>query len=419
MRTVRTIAAGLATVAMLMVDTVAATAQSTLPADAAVTVDPLPGVTLQTEQVETGVLRVVNDGVRDLSRPTGGDYDPQSVPTNLVAGLDGSVWIMGPDEFYRIGDPHTYPASEETPNGHGQKAGVAPDGTLWALVGSTLQSFDAGTWTGRKEKVDGFDMQPDGTVWASSADGLVRIGAGTSPALGGAQGAADFWVSPVVHDFFAQTYPGSGGAPEIEVLVLTDPRPESVRARFGHRPECPGCDLSMNLSASGGGASGPAGKLPVQLGYVDMDAHGGYWLYQQVDLPLAGPGFADSAPPTRTLPFLVHVAGGPMTVYAEEEGVPVMGNFDGGYGVLKAAPDGSVWMTPRADPSESGACDGLAHFDGTTWTRYLHGRCVYGLDVAPDGTVWVQAGEWDQVTPPRPMEIYVIPPRALVAVVTE
>ena len=38
-----------------------------------------------------------------------------------------------------------------------------------------------------------------------------------------------------------------------------------------------------------------------------------------------------------------------------------------------------------------GSCGGLANFDGTTWTRYLPGRCVFAFDISPDGTVWLQA----------------------------
>ena len=56
--------------------------------------------------------------------------------------------------------------------------------------------------------------------------------------------------------------------------------------------------------------------------------------------------------------------------------------------LLDIAPDGTVWVNASAAPLE---CDGVASFDGTTWTRYLRGRCVHDLDIAHDGMVWVRA----------------------------
>ena len=46
-----------------------------------------------TEEVEPGVYRVVNDGVRDLALTFEEGLD--SLPgTNVIAGLDGSVWVQ-------------------------------------------------------------------------------------------------------------------------------------------------------------------------------------------------------------------------------------------------------------------------------------------------------------------------------------
>jgi hypothetical protein len=83
---------------------------------AAVTTSPSPMTTDEllsgfvTEEVEPGVLRVVNDGVRDLTRSP----DPERGQTewgNIVAGLDGSVWVVLDDGFYRLGGvgTHEYP----------------------------------------------------------------------------------------------------------------------------------------------------------------------------------------------------------------------------------------------------------------------------------------------------------------------
>ena len=37
-------------------------------------------------------------------------------------------------------------------------------------------------------------------------------------------------------------------------------------------------------------------------------------------------------------------------------------------------------------------CDGLARFDGETLDRLLPDQCI-SIDIAPDGSVWVLAGE--------------------------
>src|SRR3954452_15085411 len=79
---------------------------------------------------------------------------------------------------------------------------------------------------------------------------------------------------------------------------------------------------------------------------------------------------------------------------ANDEGVPAMGRCFHVPRFLRAAPDGSVWRTPGDGPEPleraPWGCNGLARFDGTTWSRYLAGTCIYSLDVAPDGTAWAQ-----------------------------
>ena len=60
--------------------------------------DIVPGVDLVTEEVEPGVLRVVSDGVRELSAPANRDEG------KVVVAPDGNVWVFGTDGFYRLGD---------------------------------------------------------------------------------------------------------------------------------------------------------------------------------------------------------------------------------------------------------------------------------------------------------------------------
>jgi hypothetical protein len=105
--------------------------------DAGTTIDAdlLPGVDLVTAEVEPGVYRVLSDGVRDLSREAddGDAWLGGVLDGGIVAGLDGSVWWLGPEGFLRLGDQttHTWPVD-------GQAIGwlasndfaVALDGTL-------------------------------------------------------------------------------------------------------------------------------------------------------------------------------------------------------------------------------------------------------------------------------------------------
>jgi hypothetical protein len=338
---------------------------------------PITGLLAQlvTEEVEPGVLRVVNDGYRDVSlglysAPVSWDSSRRS---NVVAGQDGSVWLFGVDEWYRVGEPATYPVTDETPNGDGRMAQVTPDGTLWTLVESdgnvfALVSFEDGSWTVRHESLDWFDLEPDGTVWVSTRNGIGRLrDASRTPEYGNWETDAEqFWVSPVA--------PPAGSGDEVEVLV------------WGGCQDCP--LVRWGLPEDGEPHGDVAVTLPAAILGVDMDGHGNVWLYQTLDVPGAGTWTGEGDPAMRTTHYLVHmpwesvVSGESVTVYTDDQGVPELRND------MRAAPDGSVWLTPT---NESTGCGGLANFDGTTWTRYLSGRCVVAFDVTPDGTVWLQA----------------------------
>ena len=376
-----------------------ASAYRTTPPDATTRSDLLPGVDLVTEEVERGVLRLVNDGHRDLTvmltpvpGPGRNPEDARRAATNLVAGLDGSVWVFGPDESYRVGQRATYPATEDSPSFPWQKAEVDPGGRLWTLVGSdaetsALRSFGGGSWQTERDDVVAFDLEQDGTVWVNADDRFIRLRDGwQTPQF--ARDVEDFWLSPVMH---GTQVPGD----EIEVLVQT-------------REMCLECGLAVWLLQEDGDThGGPAGMVPAQLDAVDMDEDGDWWIYQHLDVPLPGPGVTETVAPTRTLEYVVHVTGPTFTVYSDAEGVPKLGGWGSGV-VFRAARDGSVWLTPSA-------CDGLARFDGEVWLRYLSGRCVYGFDFGPDGTVWVQAasphGQGESAEPePFPVDTFVIRP---------
>jgi hypothetical protein len=361
--------------------------------------DLLPGVDLVTEEVEPGVLRIVSDGHRDITRPVVGEHHHASLyRSNLAAGLDDSVWIFGPDSFFRLGDPRSHPSDRRTPAFLGTPTEVGADGVVW-VVGRTgsgqdtpLRSFDGEGGQDRLEDVLAFDVATDGTVWANTPSGLQRLGPdgwvrvadmlflGGQPLGSRSDGDDRFWVSPVVHESFKRDYGPSNA--EFEILTWQ-----------GHCfPGDVDCHVGLTLIGLASDSGPAGGNLPADIRRVDMGDGGDWWILQRLDVPLAGPGHAGTGPRTRTIDYLVHVEGGPMTIYTNDEGVPEMTSFyDWGPGFLSAAPDGSVWLTPGGGPGIWG-CDGLANFDGQTWTRYLLGTCIYALDVAPDGTAWVQGG---------------------------
>ncbi len=92
---------------------------------------------------------------------------------------------------------------------------------------------------------------------------------------------------------------------------------------------------------------------------------------------------------------LARFDGSGWTVFTEADGVgrwgaPRVHTFGGpaDFVQIAVAPDGSAWVNAAND---QGGCDGLARFDGQTWTPYLAGRCISDFDIAPDGSVWVVA----------------------------
>ncbi len=147
-------------------------------APAAVTASPSPMTTeellsgMVTEEVQPGVLRVVNDGVRDLASVEADD---------IVAGDDGGIWLRAEYENLRLGSD----GSHQRPLGLGPEDHVfevATDGTMWAIpnypgypmlrVGAGFRSTDGEVWTSQPcpGACYGVTVAPDGTVWASWRD---------------------------------------------------------------------------------------------------------------------------------------------------------------------------------------------------------------------------------------------------------
>jgi hypothetical protein len=339
-------------------------------------------VSLVTEEVESGVLRIINDGVRDLARPTGiRDYDVYD--SAIAAGRDGSVWVFSRDRFFRLGDEaeHAWDGARFI---FSMAPSVAPDGTPWWLDGEVLRSFDGKRWRVELRRANGFHMWPDGTMWTRDRRGHLLRGDGTSwtdvhAELGNGDPDAwpgRLWVSPRIDESLADDLDVSD--PAFEVLY------DGTRNHNG---------LSIQFIGSDGSDShGPAGAVQADIRHVDMADAGDWWIYQTLEVPLAG---SASSGNTTRIHYLVHVKDGYPRVYTDDDGVPETGPTNEGKGLMEAGPGDRVWMSVGAHAGTHEECDGVVSFDGATWQRFLRGACVYDLDVAQDGSVWVQAGRAD------------------------
>ena len=152
----------------------------------AVRSDLLPSVDLEVEEVESGIFRVINDGVRDLTWTTseGSPGWPYSLlGGEVVVSADGSVWnmVVVPDDrqvLYRLGDAESETTTPQFIYGSSVAADTA--GRLWALADdgrrATIQSVDGGAWTVQRnlprkrcsgsDGLEGLVAASGGEVWA-------------------------------------------------------------------------------------------------------------------------------------------------------------------------------------------------------------------------------------------------------------
>ena len=346
--------------------------------------DLLSGVDLSVDELEPGVYRVVSDGVRDLVDP----YDPadERKHNNLVAGQDGSVWILDRDRFYRIGAADTYPSVLQTRLDplSAPRPYVDPDGTLWVMAGpwwdvpraelGRLFAFADGEWQVRHEGVAAFALQPDGTVWAmrdflrerdDDYSTLERLDPdGWTVFEVGEPETVELWVGPGT-----------------QLSIDQDDVPEMV------------VDHLVKRDSGGGVWVGFEGNTPLwealgdDVAFVDIGAGGDAWAYTEASVPVTG----DGERTTEIVPYLISgsVDTGVAATYGPEHGVPLAADMvEGPDSMLRVDPAGRVWMVPERPDY---ACDGIASFDGERWTRHLRGLCIRAFDFSPNGATWVRA----------------------------
>jgi hypothetical protein len=386
------------------------TQQDDQTAPAAVTESPPPTTTedllsgMVAEEVEPGVHRIVNDGVRDLAQP----FLRTSSGAAVLVDDAGAVWrstYIGDDflrrRYVRIGTeqevvvgPYDADYADRPFAALAFMAGV--DGRLSTAQSDWLDWLDREPNVREDFRLDGdvsIGAQDDGTVWLfeSGDGGLVRL----SP-----DGVPENMNWRRVHDGYASDLMVT---PDGEVWLLGSPEwgdtsyDALLRFDGSHWEDVPA----------------PDEVLPADAGVrFDVGADGTLWTTADA-----------GSPPHR---HLARYDGADWTIFGEAEGVrPWGGQRVGVYGapidMLRVAPDGSTWVNvAHPDPGPDDLlCDGLGRFDGLTWASYLPGRCILDYDFAPGGAVWVVAeneGSPDEYTAPdSPVHTYIITPEALAA----
>jgi hypothetical protein len=383
-RSVRLLLVGLSLAALLVALAGGALLVGSRPVDP--DADPLAGWV--TEEVAPGVVRVVDDGIRDLA-PVGRAQDHE-----LSIGADGSVWVGSKGALRRLGDgatqPASYPPSDDPDSSYVKDLRVSADGLPWAAGSGGVHRFDGESWERLDSRRSRLDSAPDGTVWSAWpwSDPHEQTAGVSRFTPSGWEGhpidvdlAGTIGVDPgVIEGLHVK---GFRVAPDGAVWVGV--------AVFCHEDCGPGPKSIAHLLLRFGGRAW-AVIDPMGVGsYFDMDhfdigADGTAWVY--LDL---GP-YDD--------PRLARLSDGAWTVYSSDDGVTPIGIRGEAEGYLEVDADGTAWMHQMMDGP--GRCRGVRSFDGTTWHRYLEGVCVVDLDIAPDGTIWVVGArdpEWGDIRP--------------------
>ena len=358
-------------------------------APATVTDSPSPKTTeallsgMVTEEVEPGVFRVINDGIRDLSLPTP-DWGAASFAVDVAP--DGSVWLsangVGQDLF-RLGEERVF----EGPTAFPVYREVAPDGSLWAIGdypdNRSIFSFDGEEWTVRAtttaDFISALAIGPDGTIWVVGVDGHKhcpdiedRDCSGT--VLLRLEGDGSLTT---IEDW-ADVQAGDASPTQLAVSPDGDVWLAGTRG------------VLLRFDGEGWEAvPGPEGWDPAEIGrYLDVGPDGALWV--QADT-MGGLARFDDPGWTTFMP-----ADGPMQGWGEQ-GWTTMD-------LLEVASDGSLWL--NGGPPGTGC--GMTHYHDMTWTSYLVGSCIEDFAIAPDGSVWLGAADTAGL-----LDLYVITPEAV------
>lgn len=338
------------------------------------TIDRLLSVA-ETEEVEPGVLRVVDDGVRDLASADN---------FGMVTGGDGGIWLLSKEGFLRVATEGTH----EWPTGRTGSVSdfeVTPDGTVWTVQAdeddlSAVQSFDGQHWTSHEPTSDtrAVAIAIDGTVWAMWQDPgseMVTLGY----LAGGDRRSIGEWPESELYggDLYLTGADEAWliGAPEYRV---GKPRPYRL------------VDGALQQ------------QYEDTVVAADVGSDGTVWFVSLNELIRLDGTAGGADPEPWALPEAMTAEWGSASGWTFLPG-----------DAFRAAPDGGVWFALRAasgPPLSEELCGGIARFDGTTWLGpYLPGLCVESIELAADGSVWLlaQAAESDGL-----VELFVVTPEA-------
>lgn len=303
------------------------------------------------EEVEPGVVRIVNDGLRDLARaePAG----------DVISGQDGSVWFAY-DSLRMLGaEAMLLPPVIDAEGFWGVR--IDGRGTPWLSVDSNLYSHDGVDWRLRLARADvtdvvGFRVQADGTPWvlaATDLPGRYRF----------YRFDGDKWTR-------LPKPPAPADNPDLQVRsweiaddgTLWMARKRAV-SRFDGRRWKTVANLPKNADNSL--AIAPDGTVRTYL-RDDIRTLGADGSWKSQSIPLL-PATEDSWPWGATASVL--------------------------------ARDGSWWRSVESIQrcgimcAQLVACGGVARFDGDRWRHYLQDRCVYDIEPDVRGNAWVWAAQ--------------------------
>jgi hypothetical protein len=346
---------------------------------------------LVTEEVEPGVLRIVSDGVRELSwvPPVSDRFPAYCCYYQNAIGVapDGVPWFFRSDGFFRLGAEPTYPWTlDQDPWGS----------TIKVTYRGQPQEGESGLWLSADGQLLRAHLDVDPS-WSpvGPADRVAVDSSGTISAvarpLGGAvtlSRSSDGGIS-----WTTDAYPGpdsdfidlwaSGGATWLR------PLDRYALWRFD------GTEWQeIDIPAVSAGD-------PMMVN-VGVGSDGTVWAHWKMEDPDGG--WSATSPEQ-----WARLQGGAWTTFDAPAELPRASSpHDGGLH-FAVAPDGALWLAPAAGLIDSRGCDGLARFDGVELRRFLPGLCMYGLEIGPDGSVWVLAGAdyWEADHPP--VETYLIP----------
>lgn len=341
--------------------------------------------TMAVEEVEPQVVRVVNDGFRDLAHASAG-YPWEC--ERIIVGDNDQVWrAHGCWQLYGLGQQGEWDYDPEWVNLGWGRSFASLDGRLWALESGGLsptapyylRAFDDGAWVPDPRldvpsELGQIHVQKDGTVWLLTEEAV--FWAADTPFGDEGPSGSSAWTD---------VWDGEGDRDGVFLLSVTDDRVVWLMTE-------PAADGSVSFLRFDGETWE---AVPAPDGFDSWPGGAGGPFAAGVSADSVAWAAADSRAPHVSLARLDE---GGWTTFSEVDGVQPWGGQRAWWGTtmdtLWVAPDGSAWVNAsvadiRADGSLG--CDGLARFDGDTWQSYLSGSCIADLGFAPDGSAWVVA----------------------------